>query len=241
MDTQIEHQKANYFIRLFRGQISLPMTFWVWFFFVNLIINVLSGFLIGKIELAPTPEQINTSIVLMVIIFIYTLFILIALWRSASNHETKLWANIVKIIVVVNIFLFAQEGYSFGKMNFDQEYAIKEGIKNLNQRVPVNVNKETMLTFADLDMKNIQYHYQLMTMDINNSIIDKTLLKDNIEQFLCQDKNSLHILNAGYSYVFSYYDKNREFILKVKTQKDACDTYQQNNEILKKILATNAK
>ena len=81
--------------RLWRGEVSLGETYWIWGILVNLLIRFGASDLH---EVAP---------VLGVVPLAYQVFILVAIWRSATRYRgPQLWGMLAKIVVVFNVLIF---------------------------------------------------------------------------------------------------------------------------------------
>ena len=134
MENVFNQKSSNYFIRLFRGEIPLPMTYWVWFFFASLVILIASSFYFDSLPIELTSKQRYISLSIAIFSILYSIFILIAVWRSATNHDgSKFWANVAKIIVIINVINLSIDTYSFSRNFTDKSYALTNSIKQLDR------------------------------------------------------------------------------------------------------------
>lgn len=86
---------------LWRGNIPLAKTYWLYGFLVLLLLNLP---LIIIETYPPNPSTLATVLVgaNTLIILIYCVFILVAVWRSASNYTGyKYWAGLAKFWVIM--------------------------------------------------------------------------------------------------------------------------------------------
>jgi len=89
---------APYALRLWRGQISLPVTYWVW------------G-IGGKVVFRFAGRAMGEAPMLLLLPFVavaatYEIVILVAVWRSAGNHPgSPVWAALARLAVVVGVLL----------------------------------------------------------------------------------------------------------------------------------------
>ncbi|MBN7819005.1 hypothetical protein [Bowmanella yangjiangensis] len=122
-----EKLHPNWFIRYWKGQVSLPVSYWVVGIATTLFVFGLSAFVQMLIGDADGQWQLGVYLLLL-----FTTLILLVVWqsvgvyRSASKHPqrggSEVWAAIAKIMVVVGLIRFGVEMYQLGIP------AIKEGV-----------------------------------------------------------------------------------------------------------------
>jgi len=238
---QEEVKKNNYFIRLWRGQISLPMTYWVWGVFLTFVVTLISGVLFGIMS---QNQSLTSNIMILslgAIVLLYSFFILVSIWRSASNHDgSRIWANIAKIIVVINSFLIMQEVYIESKVFWDFDTTITKQIESINTQLPIKINEQAVLISAGLSNKTIYYTYKLDNIELDkNRPFNMKIFEDNIKKAVCKDGEVIEIIENNYSLMYKYRDKNEKLITQVHTDEKMCLDYYSDDEILKKILNEN--
>ena len=96
MKKRIKKNKKNYFNKFWDGELSLPVSFWlfglVYAFFVALIIIVTA-------ELMGFPES-----TLGILILPWTIFWAVGCWRSCFNYKgSKVWPILAKISIVLGL------------------------------------------------------------------------------------------------------------------------------------------
>jgi len=229
----------NYFLRLFRGKISLPMTYWVWFLFVTFVFGISLDFFGEQLGINPTSTQALILFGSSILVMCYIIFILIAVWRSATNHDgSRFWANVAKIVVVVNVIVVLNEMYNSSKLFLDDDYAIRNDIEKMSEHLPIEVNKDTFLTKASYDAKTIYYSYQLKSMDIERTgILTSTASEHTTKISLCKNADLKALIDNDYSFEYTYYDKNDKLMMKVITNKIKCKEILADENMLKNILA----
>jgi TPR repeat protein len=101
-------KRKNYFVRHWRGDVSLGISYWVngvlGSFLLVLLVEIVVSVMEDAIPLAFSPA---------LVIFVYALTIVVSvwqfvgIWRSASNHVSRggrgAWATVVKVIVVLGL------------------------------------------------------------------------------------------------------------------------------------------
>ena len=81
-----ENKNESYFRKLIKGQINLATTFWIWFVFVTLAINIFIDNNFSQIDYHRTTNDQTFSIIIYFFTFIYSIFIFISIHRSANNY-----------------------------------------------------------------------------------------------------------------------------------------------------------
>lgn len=95
---EISKPNPSYFVRLWNGDISLVVTFWVFY--------VLVGFLIGFIAVL-IEASLNLKGVYYIITFPWFIFSIVALWRSSKKYRGSVsWRNAAQIVVFVGVLAF---------------------------------------------------------------------------------------------------------------------------------------
>lgn len=84
---------GQYFRRLWRGEIPLPETYWIWGVAFSLIQGILVHFI---------PRVID--VMLLPFLTAYSAFIWVATWRSSGRYAgPRIWAELARLAVVVGI------------------------------------------------------------------------------------------------------------------------------------------
>jgi hypothetical protein len=81
-----------YVARLWRGEVSLPITYWLWGFLGNALTRILI-----VIVLLATNASVALSIGLAVLYLAYCAFIIVAIWRSAGRYTgRRIWRDLAR-------------------------------------------------------------------------------------------------------------------------------------------------
>ena len=214
------------------------MTYWVWFFFASFVILISSSFYFNNLPVELTSTQRYLSISIAIFSILYSIFILIAVWRSATNHDgSKFWANVAKIIVIFNFINLSMDSYSFSKNFTDENYALINSIKQLDERTPVKINENIYITKAVIHEKNIYYTYKLQNLDTKKlSSINKTMLKDDVIKATCEDMETGQLLKQEYKFHYYYTNKESQKIAEIKISNKDCIQSNRDDDLLRKIL-----
>ncbi len=90
-------------IALWRGDMPLAKTFWIFGFAVNLLLNFTSSYIFLQQEIILS-TIIGRVLLLLLIVFciIYNPFILIAIWRSAKKYQgPNVYGMLARIMVII--------------------------------------------------------------------------------------------------------------------------------------------
>ncbi len=232
-------KKENYIIRLFRGDISLKITFWIWFIIINIVLSKSIEFLFNK----QTIKELNISSYLVIIISIiyslYLLFVFIAIWRSSTKYNgPKLWSILSKIVVIANSIHFGHTFYEKSLLHFNDEKRIKFEINDLNSNLPYKISRDIIFTKASIKDKNIFYTYKLNNFKPSKLHgINRQLFEDDITKRLCNDIESKNLIYKNYNFVLNYKNNSNSLFTTVTVSKDNCDSININQKILKEILS----
>jgi hypothetical protein len=132
--SKIARPRKNYFLRHWRGELSLPVSYWV-----NCLLgNIAAALVVAVIEAAPgLKRDFDPSAALFSIVVIWAFLIVTALWqivgtsRSATNygnsHPTKYWGGIAKFFLIVAAIQFGGGLLSTGIPQINEYYKIYAG------------------------------------------------------------------------------------------------------------------
>lgn len=106
--------KTNLVLDLWRGDVSLAKTFWLFGVVVGICFAITKWF----IEFQSTGLDEGFGLVffagLIVFYFVYSAFINIAIWRSSNKYKgPKRWTVLAKVMVIVSLSALIVEIYSF--------------------------------------------------------------------------------------------------------------------------------
>lgn len=114
------NHQINYFTKHWHGNLSLVKSYWVNNVLLSTILLIIISFLDSRLPFSDNPKSFHLYLaVLWIIGLIYTVWMLVGLWRSATNYistnRIPFWGYIVKIFVVIgtiqNFYIFTQVGH----------------------------------------------------------------------------------------------------------------------------------
>ncbi len=233
-----ENKNQSYFKRLLEGQINLNITFWIWFVFITLAINIFIDNSFSQVNYHQNANELKFSIIIYLLTFIYSILIFIAIYKSADNYTgNKIWPFLSKVIISINLFFSLLGAYEILKVTFFEDYAIKSEINSFKESLPLKVNSFSHLTDIGIEDKNIYYTYKLDKMD-KTSANDYNLkkFKSQIQDSLCEEENTLKLLKKDYILNYTYLDKNKKKLIDIETNKLSCGKGIYDLDILKELI-----
>ena len=229
-------KKELYFIKLLKGKISLTTSFWLWFVFLTLLINIFIDNSFSEVEFHRSSDERFFSLIIYFLTFIYSILIFIAVQKSALRYQgNKLWSFLARVIISINLFFSLFQAYDLLRVYLFDDYAIKSEINSFKKTLPLKVDSFSYLINIDIKDKNIYYTYLLDNID-KNSKYNVNKFKSQVQDSLCEDENTLKLLKKDYILDYRYIDKNENEFTKIITDKLSCGESIYDLDILKEIL-----
>jgi hypothetical protein len=127
-DSTTRAPRSNYFSRHWRGELSLPLSYWVNGALVTVLV-VTAFSVLGESDYLKTSGPLGSGIwILAALMFLWSLTIwqLVGVWRSADNSASRggssAWASVAKVMVVLGALRLV--GYCI-----EQEPLLREGFR----------------------------------------------------------------------------------------------------------------
>ncbi|MBU3015101.1 hypothetical protein KO488_10060 [Poseidonibacter lekithochrous] len=234
----LEKKTPSYFKRLLKGQINLNITFWVWFVFVTLAINIFIDNSFIQTDYHQNNNGVLFSFIIYLLSFIYSILIFIAVYKSAQNYiGNKLWPFLARVIISINLFFSLFSAYDLIKVTIFEDYAIKSEINSFKNNLPLKVNEFSHLIDININKKNIYYTYRLDNMDISSAQnYNLKRFKSQVQDSLCEEENTVRLLKKDYILNYTYIDKNAEKLIDIETKKTNCGKGIYDLDILKELI-----
>jgi len=234
----LEKKTPSYFKRLLKGQINLNITFWVWFVFVTLAINIFIDNSFIQTDYHQNNNGVLFSFIIYLLSFIYSILIFIAVYKSAQNYiGNKLWPFLARVIISINLFFSLFSAYDLLKVTIFEDYAIKSEINSFKNNLPLKVNSFSHLIDINIDEKNIYYTYRLDNMDISSAQnYNLKKFRSQVQDSLCEEENTVRLLKKDYILNYTYIDKNAEKLIDIETKKTNCGKGIYDLDILKELI-----
>jgi len=222
MDDANHTKQDNYLVRLFKGDVPLVITYWVFGFligglFARGILAVLEANF-ASLAMKEGGAPLIQSFYWLVIG--YSAFILIAIWRSAGKFQgNSAWAILARAIVIINAISFAA---SF-LLTSDSDYTLNEEINMMNKSLPVMVDDDTRLETVTVHEGDVYFNYTLVNWLVADIDVESasTMMQPELKTIACESSDTKPLLEEGRSISYVYRDKENNPVLKViVTMKD---------------------
>lgn len=104
----VEPIRGSYLARHWRGELSLPVSYWVNGFIVTIVLTRVGFVVPWDNFVSRSPKLYSVAIILLwIVVALTTLWQLVGIWRSAKHYlaqgKSKLWGNLAKIAVVLGL------------------------------------------------------------------------------------------------------------------------------------------
>lgn len=224
---QLAENRAAFFTRLFRGDISLPITYWV---FGVLIGNVAFQIILKVIEFKyidiATSQVGSWAVIAFYWLAIgYSIFMLIAIWRSAGKYKGKaVWAGLARVAVVLGTLVLIGNLIIGLKQGSDADLALSEEIKMINKSLPSLIDNDTRLDYVSIQDKDVYYNYTLvnwLAADLDTSRFI-SVMTPKVKTAQCANGETRPLLNEGRKLVYMYRDKASKPVAKIVVEKSDC-------------------
>jgi hypothetical protein len=216
-------KKDNFIVRLFKGDVPLPITYWI---FGILIGGVGARILLAGIEFNYSQLAMDKNGLFLIqsaywIIIAYSTFILISIWRSAGKYKgSSIWSGLAIGAVILNALSFTANFW----MASDSEYALNEEIRMMNKSLPTMVDNDTRLDHVSIQEKNIFYNYTLtkwlaVELDLERF---NSIMQPKIKTNACEAAETKSLLEEGRSLNYVYRDKDSKPVSKFTVTTSDC-------------------
>lgn len=223
----------NYFTKLFKGEIPLYQSFWIWFVFLSIFIEIFFNLRFSQ-DIFITKSFSEFSIFSITLLYAIVLFLII--YKSANNYKgSKVWSFLAKTIITVNLFFSLSFYIDIVKFYFFEDYIIEKEIEFFKSNLPIQVDSSSNLIDIYKNDKNIFYTYVLLDA-ISFVNIDENRFKKRVQESLCEEESSLSLLKKDYILNYKYLNNNNEKIIDIQTNKENCGKAIYDLEILNAVL-----
>jgi len=225
--TQAIENRSNFVARLFNGDISLPVTYWV---FVVLIGNFAFQIVDKIIEFnyvdIITTQTGSWSVMAFYWVAIgYSIFMLIATWRSAGKFKgNAIWGRFARFAVVLGTLVLVGNFIAGLQQDSDIDLAASEAIEMINKSLPTMIDNDTRLDHASIQDGDLYYNYTLVNWSVDNLDITRftSVMTPKLKTAQCVEEESLALLNDGRKIVYIYRDKANKPIANIVVEKSDC-------------------
>ncbi len=102
------HSFFHWFKSVWRGEKTLARVFWVYGILYGAGLKIaMGGIILALVSLSDSNDLIGiVSIPIAIIYFIYVIWILVSIWRSAFNTKYKFWGYVARLYVIIMPLIF---------------------------------------------------------------------------------------------------------------------------------------
>lgn len=213
--------------RLWRGEMSLATTYWVFGFLLGGVGSRLLWSLIeqNSIRLIRTGHFAFIFYSFVAVSVGYSLFIAVATWRSANRYSgPRRWRVLAQFAVVVSMVVTV--GVVIREINSKEldEYSVEtlqQVTETLNKSLPSKVDEITELTRVSAKEQTLTYHMRIIGKTAGD--IDMSRLSSHVTKQSCDSKEIREMVANGITVTYAYTDSANTPIGQVKITRRECN------------------
>ncbi len=214
-----------FWLRLWRGEISLVITYWVFGVCVRGLLSVAVTLMLLRNwpRLVVWGNGPWAYWAIWSIAVIADLYFLVAIWRSAGNYTgPRHWRRLAQLAVLLALIQLPVGIYR-GVHNV----SLPRNIELLNQGLPAMIDNDTRLdklVLIDDELHAIFTLPRLRVDDLDLDILEHALA-DLHRRLICTDTEMLALLEQVREMIFDYRDKNNRPIVSLHIDKVDCRAF----------------
>ena len=125
----------NYFYKLISGETSLVVVFWFWFIFLSFLVEVFFEIFFMQTKYVQNKEN-YLEFFLYFIILIYSVFILLTIFRTANKYNgSRIWSFLSKALVSINLLFSINFFIEVSKFYFFEDYVLEKEIESFKNKL----------------------------------------------------------------------------------------------------------
>lgn len=217
---------GNIVTRLFNGDVSLVMTYWVWgglvygggFTLLNAILEA------NYMQVVTLPYGVFIVNSFYLIALAVGVFIWIAIWRSAGKYQGGVWGRAARVMVVIgvlvtlNVFMTATEDGELTDAVYGEQSLL------INKSLPMMIDESTRL--ESVTLTRTEYRYRNTMIDWTAAEVNKAefmlRMRVSIAGQICDTRDTRAALESGVIYIYTYNDAVGDHIADVTLTVDNC-------------------
>lgn len=222
-----ETEEPSYIVQLFRGDVPLPITYWIFGVVISLGFRIPRRIIESNyLDIISYPFGAGLIVAFGWFVFGYGLFIFVAIWRSAGKFEgNKFWAILARIIIVFNLIAIVNDLYLNYVNPQDPKELIAEQLRLVNRSLPRMVDNDTRLDRISIFDNRILYNFTLIHVDAWKIDINRLegALTPVVKLGVCENKDTKKILDNDMELVYAYYDKANNPVVTIAVNNQDCN------------------
>ena len=223
----IAKENPNFVVRLFRGDISLPITYWIFLVLIGKFAFQIIDKLIelNYIDIVSTQTGEWSVIAFYWVTIGYAIFMLIAVWRSAGKYQGRaIWAGLARVLVVFGTIAFVGSFIIGLQEGSDNDLMLSEEIERINISLPSMIDKNTRLDHASIRNGDIHYNYTLVNSSAESVDTKRftSVMTPKLKTAQCENEEIRTLLDEDRKIVYTYRDKASKPIAKIVVERSDC-------------------
>jgi hypothetical protein len=219
------NKNSNFIIKLFNGEISLLLTFWVFGVGFHSIIRLINFYINSHyIEIM---SQSNADLYIKIFYatsILLSLFFAICIWNSANKSNiSRVTAITAQILAFVGLFSLFSDMYK--NIGANEDVRIQQQITLTNLTLPKMIDENKRFDNLSLINRNIYHNYTLVTMN-QKLFKEQEFVEDMwpiLIQTVCNDPDSKKILEDNRFIYYTYKDLTNNLLTEIKIDLIDCN------------------
>jgi len=227
MEAHDTNDNVGFIKKLFAGDVSLPVTYWVFGVLIGNVAFQIALTIIESNYLELTSSQVGAWSVMGFywIAVAYSIFMLVAIWRSAGKYQGRaIWAGLARVMVVIGTLALIGNFIRGLEQGSESDTALAEEIKLINKSLPSMIDDDTRLDHVSLQEKDVYYNYTLVNWLVDDLDLQRftSVMTPMLKTAQCNNEETRPLLDAGRKLVYAYRDKSSKPVVEIVIDKSDC-------------------
>ena len=218
-------RRRNYLVRLWRGELSLPTTYWLWGILASIPVTAVATALISAAEESDASGKVALALSGLAVLLAWMAFIYPSIWRSATRysatHPGKRWGGVVKVVLCLGaLSTMAQIGQS---LTADAPTAsIDAAVARANADTPKMVEDHVRLDRFERVDRSIVAQYTVLG-DTQKPSEDALLkLTDSVRADVCANAEARKVLASVDHMERRYFNEQHQPLMTISIAEQSC-------------------
>lgn len=227
MESNNIKNQSGFVKRLFTGDVSLPITYWVYGALIgNLGFQIVLKIIeFNYLDLTSTQAGAWSVIGFYWLTFGYSIFMLFAIWRSAGKYQGRaIWAGLARVAVVLGTLSLISNFIIGLQQGNDTDLALNEEINMINKSLPSMIDDDTRLDHISIQEKDVYYNYTLVNWLVADIDISRfvSVMTPKLKTAQCNNEETRPLLDEGRKLVYVYRDGASKPVVDIVVDKSDC-------------------
>jgi hypothetical protein len=224
---QSKEHKAGFVIRLFEGDVPLPITYWIFYVFIANCAYLVLSKIAENYYFSITSSTIGTWAYngACAFVVVYWAFILTSIWRSAGKYQGRAaWASLARASAVLGVISVIGFVVSEFQIIGKTDLMLKDEIEMANESLPTMIDEG--IRFDQVSIQDRDIHYKYTFIDLRAEEIDASklrgLMSPALKETSCKGKETSSLLKEGRKLTSSYHGRDNIHIATITIQESDC-------------------